>query len=73
MGCIQGVECEPHVDSLLLTGEKGVGTEARNVQRLIPIDQRAAEHHDATAAHDGQLVRPEAVPEGVIRSEGTPV
>jgi hypothetical protein len=56
-----------------LTSKKGVSAEPWHLDRLVPINQRAAEKHDAAATHHGQLVRPEAIPESVIHGDGTPV
>jgi hypothetical protein len=70
MGRIQGVERQPYVDSFFLAAEESVSTEARNLERFVAVDQRAAVNPDSTATHHRQLVRPEPVPESVIRNGG---
>jgi len=67
VGCIKGIEREPHVDPLLFSVPERVWAEARNLHGLVAVDERAAVDGDATAAHDGELVRPEAVPKSVFR------
>src|ERR1700693_4025196 len=70
MGRIQRVERQPHVDSLFLAAKESVLTEAGNLEGLGAVDQRAAANHDPTPTHHCQLIRPEPVPEGVIRDGG---
>ena len=61
------IKCEPHIHTLLLTDENAAGGAVRELNGLIPIAQRAAEHMDTLTAHLGEFCCPKMIPEGIIR------
>lgn len=64
------VEGDPDIDPLLLTGCVRVLAPRRKPDSAIPVSQRARECVNALPAHEEQLVRPEVMPEGIVRGIG---
>jgi len=70
VGHADDVDGTPHIDALLLGGEKCVFLAARRLDAAVSVSQATGEHRNALTTHRGHLRNPEVTPGSVILRRG---